>query len=421
MKSMMEATHQYICSAWKKAIRHKDNRRDFPLLYDFIPPCVDGELTDLYYWDTYFTNKGLYLDGFSDFALNNIENLKFCLNTFGCVPNMCRANGADYASQPPLLIFMVDDYYEYSADLSFLEKTYPYLLKEYAFWEAQRKCSNGLNHYGTNQKGVPENIFEEMQEYAKRCHADLSCMTETELLALRNHKTAEGESGEDHTPRFFNRAMDIVPVDLNAYLYGFEKLMAKFAKILKTGDSEKWEEYANLRKTRIEKYCYDEDSGVFFDYNVKEGKKTYVFCAACYVPFVMGISESKDGVRAVNEKLLCEHGVTSCEWKDVGEEVFQWGYPNMWAPHNYWAYVANMRVGLVSVARDIARKYLYTISDVFRKTGKIFEKYDATTGDKTIFNEYGLPEMLGWTAGIYEVFYNVVNNDKTNNEGESIG
>ncbi len=406
MKGILDATHRYICSAWEKAIRPKDNRQDFILPFDFIPPCIDGELTDLYYWDTYFTNKGLYLDGLVDFALNNIENLKFCLNKFGCVPNMCRANGADYASQPPLLIFMADDYYEYSADLSFLEKTYPYLLKEYTFWESKRKFSNGLNRYGTNQKESPENIFDSMKEYENRCHADISSMTKDELLAFLNHKTAEGESGEDHTPRFLNRAMDIAPIDLNAYLYGFEKLMAKFARILQNGDSEKWERYANLRKELIEKYCYDEVSGVFFDYNVKEEKKTYVFCAACYVPFAMGISDSKEGVQAINEKLLCAHGVTSCEWKDVGDEVFQWGYPNMWAPHNYWACVANRRAGLTSEAREIAEKYLDTVANVFRKTGKIFEKYDAVTGDKTIFNEYGLPEMLGWTAGIFEVFYN---------------
>ena len=115
-----EKTSEYIHSSWCKSVRRKDNRKDFILPYDFVPPCVDGDLTDLYYWDTYFTNKGLYIDGLSEYAYNNIQNLKFCLDKFGCVPNMCRANGADYASQPPLLVFMIDDYYEFSKNKAFL-------------------------------------------------------------------------------------------------------------------------------------------------------------------------------------------------------------------------------------------------------------------------------------------------------------
>lgn len=71
----------------------------------------------------------------------------------------------------------------------------------------------------------------------------------------------------------------------------------------------------------------------------------------------------------------------------------------------YWAYVANKTVGLTERAKEIRDKYLDTVNGVFERTGKIFEKYDATTGDMTVFNEYGLPEMLGWTAGVFQAFY----------------
>ena len=53
---------EYIKSSWVKSVRKRDNRKDFVLPFDFVPPCIDGDLTDLYYWDTYFTNKGLILD-----------------------------------------------------------------------------------------------------------------------------------------------------------------------------------------------------------------------------------------------------------------------------------------------------------------------------------------------------------------------
>ena len=34
------------------------------------------------------------------------------------------------------------------------------------------------------------------------------------------------------------------------------------------------------------------------------------------------------------------------------------------------------------------------------------EKYDAIVGGKAVVDEYGTPEMLGWTAGVFQVLYN---------------
>lgn len=101
---------------------------------DYVPPCVDGDLINFYYWDTYFTNLGLIEDGETDLALGNIEDLIFCLYKFGCVPNMCRGNGATYASQPPLLFLMTKDFYVHTGDRDFLIKGYDALSLEYSFW-----------------------------------------------------------------------------------------------------------------------------------------------------------------------------------------------------------------------------------------------------------------------------------------------
>jgi neutral trehalase len=50
-------------------------------------------------------------------------------------------------------------------------------------------------------------------------------------------------------------------------------------------------------------------------------------------------------------------------------------------------------------------KWLNTVATEFEKGGKLYEKYDAVVGGKATINEYGLPEMLGWTAGIFQAFY----------------
>lgn len=121
IKPIYERTSEYIRASWREAVKRRDVDKNFVMPCDYVPPCVDGDLTNLYYWDTYFTNLGLLGDGEGELARGNIENLIFCLYKFGCVPNMCRANGATYASQPPLLFMMAKDYYECSGDKEFLK------------------------------------------------------------------------------------------------------------------------------------------------------------------------------------------------------------------------------------------------------------------------------------------------------------
>lgn len=81
-----------------------------------MPPCYKGAFLKLFYWDTYFTNKGLIADGYADLAKNNVDDLLYALDYFGCVPNYCSADGAEWCSQPPLLSLMVADVYAVTGD-----------------------------------------------------------------------------------------------------------------------------------------------------------------------------------------------------------------------------------------------------------------------------------------------------------------
>ena len=56
-------------------------------------------------------------------------------------------------------------------------------------------------------------------------------------------------------------------------------------------------------------------------------------------------------------------------------------------------------------AKRIAKKYNDAVSYNFEKTGKIWEKYDALTGEVAqTLQEYGTPEMIGWSAAVYRYF-----------------
>ena len=98
-----------------------------------------------------------------------------------------------------------------------------------------------------------------------------------------------------------------------------------------------------------------------------------------------------------------------CVEKVPSDTVYQWGYPNSWAVDNYLAYSAAKAVGEEGKAEEIAKTYLKTVSEEFAKSGRLWEKYDAVVGGAATVNEYEVPEMLGWTAGVFEYFYKELN------------
>ena len=412
MKTEYKKTSEYIKNSWLSAVKKKDVDKNFPMPYDYIPPCIDGDLINLYYWDTYFTNLGLYKDGFANYAYNNIKDLMFCLDKFGCVPNMCRSNGATFASQPPLLFMMVRDYYEYIGDIAFLEEGYSALQKEYSFWMTERISETGLNRYGSNYDYAVNEP--NLTDFSKRIGIDLSGLTRAEKTAYALDRCAEGESGHDYTPRFGGRAYEVNPVDLNSYLYGFERTMSEFASVLGKGKAEsaKWMKRAESRKKLMDELLLDAESGVYFDYDFERKKRNKVFNGANYLPYVFGITRDKQALHSINARLVKKYGVLCCEKQKNDGLIYQWGYPNSWAPYNYFAYEANRRCGNDEDAKKIATSWLDNISETFIKTGKMFEKYDAVIGGAATVNEYGVPEMLGWTAGTFEKMLSELQNDK---------
>ena len=49
----------------------------------------------------------------------------------------------------------------------------------------------------------------------------------------------------------------------------------------------------------------------------------------------------------------------------------------------------------------IRDKYINATEKIFDATGNLWEKYNATDGTINVTNEYEMPPMMGWTAGVY--------------------
>ena len=391
---------EYIKNSWKDA-RSTAGERDLDLPYPFVPPSYtpDGIFRTLYYWDTYFTNIGLIMDGHTDWARENVDNLLYALDCFGCVPNFTRKDGAEYCSQPPLLALMVQDIFQETKDEEWLKKAVEGLEKEYVFWMTKRMTPIGLNQYGTNAQTREKLLW--YYDYASTRVALSQNIPDEEKMRIAKNFIAEGESGEDFTPRYASHnALDYVQIDLNSHLYGVESFLAQYF-----GDknAEKAAYYTAQKEKRLallEKYCFNEKTGTYCDYDFVSDKKNEIVCAACFLPYFYGFARKDGNLLHIYNTLKTKGGVSSCE--DTGMGGYQWGYPYIWAPHQYFAYKALFRYGYKKEAAELCKNYKELLSSSFERTGVLWERYDENGEAANL--EYPTQKMLGWTAGVYQYF-----------------
>ena len=85
------------------------------------------------------------------------------------------------------------------------------------------------------------------------------------------------ESGFDPSNRFGPFSADItdyVPVCLNALLYQMERDLAEIARILGRADEAKrWDARAEERRSRMDRYLWDEGEGLYLDYDFAKGAR----------------------------------------------------------------------------------------------------------------------------------------------------
>lgn len=406
--------YEFICSNIDRTTKTYDaNYRDgfdiplIPLPYPFTTPCAEGMFQEMYYWDTYFTHKSLLLLGKEEQVLNNIKNFAYLLERFGKIPN---GNRMHYVgrSQPPFFGLMLSDLLDCRPDMLGKRQAYEWLEKEYAFWQNHRLCENQLNGYhcdltdaeALGNTGYYLEIHTEKYEERTGIHLDNTVENGKSVIA-------ECESGWDFSPRFHSQCTYYNAIDLNSLLYADELLLAQWAKELgKVAESEHYNECARVRKEKVQRLM--KKDGIYFDYDFVSQQHSDVISAAAFFPYFVGIDDDKDTFCKTLLHLERTYGVVACETKAQG---FQWAEPNSWAPLTYIAVAASRRLGLDEEARRLADKYLQATEHIYDKTQRLWEKYNAHTGDLDVASEYGTPEMLGWSAGVYVAFYQYRNQE----------
>lgn len=391
--------NEYISNKFDECVRtNKDDRGSLiGLPFPYTVPSVADRFQEMYYWDTYFANKGLIISKKTEQAKNNVDNIIYMVEKFGYMPNGNRTHYLK-SSQPPFLSLMVLDIYNETGDKNWLSSAVLALEKEYSFWMSRRSTVTGLNRYGCN----PEQPgYEGMADALEGRIGTATGLKTPEEKA--EHFIASCESGWDMTPRFEFRAFEYLPVCLNSLMYALEYNMAYFSKELGNDEDLLWTRLAQNRAKIMRSLMLDGE-GIFKDYNFVEKKFSPIFSAASVYPLFCGLASNEEAL-LLKEKLISEletdYGILACVKNDFPGN-YQWNYPNGWAPLQYMTVFGLLKYGFKTDALRIAEKYVSLVEKNFETTNNLWEKYNVVEGTVNTNNEiFKMPPMIGWTAGVY--------------------
>ncbi len=399
---------------WNILSRKPDGEKSslIPLPFPYIVP--GGRFREIYYWDSYFTMLGLQVSKRIDLIENMVNNFAYLIDTTGYIPN---GNRSYYLgrSQPPFFSLMVKLLAEENGG-NILIKYLPQMEKEYHFWMKGSGLLNDekstvqhvvqmpgrclLNRYwDENDTPRPESFRED---------AELAHHSKNKASLWRNIRAA-AESGWDFSSRWFKNAADfstihtteIIPVDLNCLMYHLEETISEaFMLSGNNGKASVYKLLAAKRKGAIQHYCWNEAAGFYFDYDfVKAEQKTNYTLAAVF-PLFFNIAPAEQAEKIaliLHAKFLKPGGlVTTLE-----TTVQQWDAPNGWAPLQWLAIKGLENYFMFSLAREIAKRWTALNKKVFKRTGKLMEKYNVVdTNLDAGGGEYPSQDGFGWTNGV---------------------
>ncbi|XP_014279134.1 trehalase isoform X2 [Halyomorpha halys] len=387
-------------SIWKNLTRkHTSEVVKSPELFSsivvpngFVVP--GGRFSELYYWDTYWIINGLLICDMIRTARGMVENLLHLVATIGHVPNGGRIYYEE-RTQPPLLTQMVESYYKYSFDFDFIASNINLLDKEMDFWTRTRTVrimKHGVHYvlyryYAADPGPRPESYREDVHSAIMAQDAKKKQERYTSI------KTA-AESGWDFSTRWFilngenkgnlsnMQTHQIVPVDLNAFMHkNFSLLHIWYEKLRNKGMARKYKIMATELLTAIENVLWDEEDGIWQDYDLKNDISRDYFYMSNFAPlwtksYTFHPQKITNNIINYMVKYNLDRytGGFPSSTEYSGE---QWDFPNAWPPLQAFLIQGLDRIGTYEaseVAFYFADKYIHSNYKGFKELGVMFEK-----------------------------------------------
>ena len=415
-----------------------------------------GRFNEMYGWDSYFIVRGLLRSGRVELARGMVDNFFFEIEHYGAMLN---ANRTYYLtrSQPPFLSSMFIDVYKAahkngSDDKAWLDRAYKDLNKDYEMWTRAPHLAGetGLSRYYDFGEGPPaEAIQDETGFYRKVsqyfffhpseandyliptnagktpggagasysvqvCDVPLT-MARPECEKAQQFKLSEDyykgdrsmrESGFDVSFRFgaFGSATHhFAPVCLNSLLYKTEKDLEQISLWLgHAEDASKWSKRAEDRKKLITQYLWNEQKGMFFDFNFLDKRMSNYKYASTFYPLWAGLATPAQAKAVLaNLKIFERPGGLPMSTLETGA---QWDLPYGWGNIEMVAIDGLRRYGFNADADRVSYEFLSTVAENFRRDGNIREKYNVVTRSSEAHVEMGY-EMnvigFGWTNAAF--------------------
>lgn len=388
----VKAARLYIKEYWKHLLRnHPEDEGSLigvpnPYLVPSYAAGHEFDYDELYYWDSYFMAQGLWDEEHKDLILGIIDDFIYLFNRFKIIPNSSQFYMTGRSQPPFLSSFILEAYFRYSLSNSWLNQRIEVAKSEYEIvWMGQRKPN------------------------ARQIHKGLSRYYDYNYL----NDIAETESGWDMTPRFNRKALNFLPIDLNALLYKYETDFIKVAKI--NGDKKevkKWEEAAETRKETINHLMWDKFRGIYYDYDFTRQKRGNIASLATYFPMWAEMVDEEQAYYLVKslKKFDNKGGLSTTDFSPLSSLVSgsiptQWAHPNGWAPLQFIAVEALNKYGYHKEAKQIALKWIRNNLDWFNLHGVFLEKYNVVNPEKPpLKGLYPSQVGFGWTNAVFERF-----------------
>lgn len=399
----VRVARDYLDAYWTKLVRYhpKDDESLIGLPKPFlVPSYAEGhefDYNELYYWDSYFMVQGFLRPALlkadetpeeyqkrKDLVLGVLEDLVYIFRRFKIIPNASRLY-MTARSQPPFLTsFIFDCYDAFGMDKKWLRENIDVAKEEYEIvWMGTRKPNARLIYRGLSR------------------YYDFNYL----------HDIAEAESGWDMTPRFNRKALNYLPVDLNALLYKYETDFARAAHILEHEEEAlEWEKKAKARKRTMDDLMWDKLRGLYYDYNYVKEKRGNVSSLAAYYTMWAGMADGKHVQAMVKSLRRFEQkgGLATTDDLPLQQYVLsnmptQWAYPNGWAPLQFLVIQGLERYGYHEDAERIAMKWLKNNLNWFNRHGIFLEKYNVVNPEKPpAKGVYPSQTGFGWSNAVFE-------------------
>ncbi|KAK5105844.1 hypothetical protein LTR62_001974 [Meristemomyces frigidus] len=430
----------------------------------FVVP--GGRFNELYGWDSYMETLGLLINGRADLAEAMVKHFCFCIRHYGKILN---ANRTYYLcrSQPPFLTDMALRVHEHirhrPGSTQFLKAAILAAIKDYyGTWMSKPRYDekSGLSRYVPSGLGVPPETEASHFVHVLTPYAKKHGMTFDQFVEAYNHGTirepeldeyflhdrAVRESGHDTSYRLERVAAHLATVDLNSLLY---KIEADIARTIRNffGDnlqippewqakgqpsvetSSTWDRRARKRRLQMDNLMWDEDKGMFFDYNTEKQEQTGYESATTFWAMWAGAATPRQATIMVERALPrfeVHGGLVSGTEESRGPVSLsrpnrQWDYPFGWAPQQILAWTGLLRYGFEEDAQRLAYRWIYMVTKAFVDfNGVVVEKYDVTqqVAPHKVTAEYGnqgadfkglAEEGFGWVNASYVYGLNIVN------------